>query len=176
MILQRIVLGLLSIAPMSGYDLKRHFDSTVNYFWSADKAQIYRTLAALVSDGLVEVQKVPGTAGPDRQEHRITPAGRAVLREWLVSDLDRQPERDAFLARVFFAGELDPADVSGLLQRRRDAALATLATLEAIRAANPEPDQSASRAERLRLATLDHGLRHTRTELEWLDNLEKEFR
>lgn len=171
-ILQRIILGLLSIAPMSGYDLKRQFDSSVNYFWSADKAQIYRTLATLVSDGLVEVRRVPGTAAPDRHEHRITRAGRRVLREWLTSDLDRQPERDAFLARIFFAGELEPAEVADLLHRRRQAAMATLASLEAIRDANPEP---ADRAERLRLATLDNGLRHTVAELEWLDSLEKEL-
>ncbi|GAB2635068.1 PadR family transcriptional regulator [Kribbella swartbergensis] len=173
MILQRIILGLLSIAPMSGYDLKRHFDSTINYFWSADKAQIYRTLATLVTDGLVEVEKVPGEAGPDRQVHRLTAAGRATLHEWLTSDLDRQPERDAFLARVFFAGDLDPSETSALLERRRHAARTTLATLEAIRANSPEPTD---RAGRLRLATLDNGLRHTRTELEWLESLEETLR
>ncbi|TWD72524.1 PadR family transcriptional regulator [Kribbella amoyensis] len=172
MILQRIILGFLAIGPMSGYDLKRHFDSTANNFWSADKAQIYRTLAALVADGLVAVRKVPGAAGPDRQEHRITAAGRATLHEWLVSELDRQPERDAFLARVFFAGELDAAEVAELLGRRRDAARALLTNLETIRDEAPEP---ATRAERVRLATLDNGLRHTRTELAWLDDVEKEL-
>jgi DNA-binding PadR family transcriptional regulator len=171
-ILQRIILGLLAIAPMSGYDLKRHFDSSINYFWSADKAQIYRTLSALVTDGLVEVRTVPGTAGPDRQEHHITPAGRAALHEWLISDLDRRPERHAFLARVFFAADLDPADAATLLERRRQATRTMLANLEAIRDAEPEP---ADRAARLRLATLDNGLRHVRTELAWLDDLEKEL-
>ncbi len=172
MILQRVILGLLSIAPMSGYDLKRHFDSTVNYFWSADKAQIYRTLAALVTDGLVEVRKVAGTAGPDRQEHHLTAAGRAALHDWLVSDLDRQPERNAFLARVFFAGDLDDAELAELLERQREAARTTLATLSAVRKETTKPT---TRAERLRLATLDNGLRHTRAELAWLDALAKEL-
>ncbi|ONI66831.1 PadR family transcriptional regulator [Kribbella sp. ALI-6-A] len=172
MVLQRIILGMLAIAPMSGYDLKRHFDSTVNYFWSADKAQVYRTLAALVTEGLVEVRKVPGTAGPDRQEHHLTAAGRARLHDWLVSDLDRQPERNAFLARVFFAGELDSEELTALLERQREAARTTLATLKAVRKSTPEPTD---RAERLRLATLDNGLRHARAELAWLDALEKEL-
>ncbi|MFC7404943.1 PadR family transcriptional regulator [Georgenia alba] len=173
MILQRIILGLLAIAPMSGYDLKRRFDSAVNYFWSADKAQIYRSLAALVGDGLVAVEKVPGRAGPDRQEHRITPEGRRALREWLTSELDRQPERDAFLARVFFAGDLDPDELATLLARQRAETRALLASLEAIREATPAP---ADRAARLRLATLERGLRHVHTELEWLDDLEKSLR
>lgn len=172
-ILQRIILGFLAIGPLTGYDLKRHFDSTVNYFWAADKAQIYRTLAALVSEGLAEVRTVPGVGGPSRQEHHITAAGRAALHEWLTSDLDRPLERDAFLARVFFADDLSPAEMAGLLEQRRAAARATLAALELVRDSTGKPRD---RAERLRLATLDNGLRHTRTELEWLDSLMEEFR
>ncbi|WP_433005421.1 PadR family transcriptional regulator [Kribbella sp. CA-294648] len=173
MILQRIILGFLAIAPLTGYDLKRHFDSTVNYFWSADKAQIYRTLAALVSEGLAEVRTVPGVGGPSRQEHHITAAGRAALHEWLTSDLDRPLERNAFLARVFFADDLLPEEIAELLEQQRSAAQATLATLELVRDSTAEPHD---RAGRLRLATLDNGLRHTRTELEWLDSLIEELR
>lgn len=170
--MQRIILGFLAIRPLTGYDLKRHFDSTVNYFWSADKAQIYRTLAALVSEGLAEARTVPGVGGPSRQEHHITAAGRAALHEWLTSDLDQSPERNAFLARVFFADDLSPAEIAELVEKRRSAARATLATLELVRDSTPEPSD---RAGRLRLATLDSGLRHTRTELEWLDSLMEEL-
>jgi DNA-binding PadR family transcriptional regulator len=172
-ILQRIILGFLAMGPLTGYDLKRHFDSTVDYFWSADKAQIYRTLAALVSEGLAEVRTVPGVGGPSRQEHHITAAGRAALHEWLTSDLDQSPEHNSFLARVFFADDLSPAEIAGLLEQRRSAVRATLAALELVRDSAPEPHD---RAGRLRLATLDNGLRHTRTELEWLDSLMEELR
>lgn len=169
MILSRIILGMLAIAPMTGSDLKRHFDSTVSHFWSADKAQIYRTLGALVEQGLASVTVVPGTNAPDRQEHRLTDAGREALDAWLKSDLDRQPEREAFLARVFLSDVLDDAAVTALLERRRAAALSQLAELEGIRDAAPAPE---GRGQRLRLATLDHGIRHVRTELEWLDAVE----
>ena len=172
MILSRIILGLLAIAPMSGADLKRHFDTTVNHFWSADKAQIYRTLAALVEDGLAVVTVVPGTTAPDRQEHRLTDAGRAALVAWLDADLDRQPERDAFIARLFLAESLDDEGVGRLLERRRAAALERLDALQAIEAA---AGPARSRGEHLRLATLDHGLRHLRTELEWLDTVEEQL-
>ncbi|SFS15003.1 transcriptional regulator, PadR family [Agrococcus baldri] len=172
MILSRIILGLLAIAPLSGADLKRHFDSTVNHFWSADKAQIYRTLAALVAEGLASVTVVPGTGAPDSQEHRITDAGRAALVAWLTSELDRQPERDAFIARIFLAESLDDEAVGRLLELRRSAALGQLAALEAIEAST---GPARTRGEHLRLATLDHGLRHVRTELEWLDIVEEQL-
>ena len=173
MILSRIILGMLAIAPMTGFDLKRHFDSTVAHLWSADKAQIYRTLAALVEQGLASVTVVPGTNAPDRQEHHLTDAGREALVAWLRSDLDRQPEREPFLARVFLADALDDEDVAALVARRRTAARERLAVYEGIRAATPAADD---RGQRLRLATLDHGIRHVRTELEWLDDLEEQLR
>ncbi|RPF21152.1 PadR family transcriptional regulator [Myceligenerans xiligouense] len=172
MILARIILGLLDLAPMSGYDLKRHFDTTINHFWTADRAQIYRTLGRLVEDGLVTVETVAGAKAPDKHEHRITEQGRATLREWLGSDLDRQPERDAFLARLFFAGSLDDAELGDLLARHRAATREQLDALEAIRAAAPPP---ADRRARLRIATLHCGLARGRAELAWLDEITKEL-
>ena len=172
MILARIILGLLDIAPMSGYDVKRYVDTVVTHFWTADKSQVYRTLAGLVADGLARIETVRGTSAPDRLVHHITESGRTALHEWLVSDLDRQPERDPFLARAFFAGGLDDDELGELLARRRAAADQLVAALGAMRENTPAPRD---KAERLRLATLDNGLRHARTELEWLDDVTREL-
>jgi DNA-binding PadR family transcriptional regulator len=171
MVLSRIILGLLAIAPMTGYDLKRHFDSTVGHFWSADKAQIYRTLAQLVADGCAEVEKVAGSGAPDRQEHRITAAGQAALAAWLASEPERHVERDPFLARVFFGADLDDDGLRSLFAGRREAVQARLARFEQMRAETVAPDRGA----RLRFATLDHGIAHLRTELAWLDAIEEEL-
>ncbi|MGM1029400.1 MAG: PadR family transcriptional regulator [Actinomycetota bacterium] len=172
MILSRIILGLLAIAPMTGSDLKRHFDASIAHLWAADKAQIYRTLASLVDQGFATVTVVPGTNAPDRQEHHLTDAGREALVAWLRSELDRQPEREPFLARVFLADALDDAGVAALVDRRRSAALEQVALYEGIRDATPAAE---SRGDRLRLATLDNGIRHVRTELAWLDSLEEQL-
>jgi DNA-binding PadR family transcriptional regulator len=169
-ILSRIILGLLAIAPMTGYDLKRHFDSTVGHFWVADKAQIYRTLARLVAEGYAEVETVAGSGAPDRQEHRITAGGRAALTAWLASEPERHVERDPFLARVFFGADLDDDGLRSLFARRREAVQAQLKRFERTRAETTAPDRGA----RLRLATLDNGIAHLRTELAWLDAAEEE--
>lgn len=171
MVLARIILGLLAIAPMTGYDLKRHFDSTVGHFWAADKAQIYRTLAQLVADGFAEVETVAGEGAPDRQEHRITAAGRAALAAWLASPPERHVERDPFLARVFFGDGLDDDGLRALFERRRALAQTRLAGFEQLRAEIEAPD----RGTRLRLATLDHGIAQLRAELTWLDTVETEI-
>lgn len=170
MILARIILGYLSIGPMTGYDLKRHFDSSAAYFWSADKAQIYRTLATLVTDGLAETEVVPGDGAPDRVLHRITPAGRSALATWLDSPLDRQPERDPFLARLFFAGD-DAELVHQLVTARRALASTFVRELEQVRADTPQVDRSENPAAWLRIKTLEHGIASGRQELSWLDSL-----
>ena len=94
MILARLILGLLSLAPMTGYELKKHFDSSINHFWNADKAQIYRTLAQLVKDGHATVTTVAQRNYPDRQEHHITDAGREALVEWLGGEVTAHTPRE----------------------------------------------------------------------------------
>ncbi|MGO3483520.1 MAG: PadR family transcriptional regulator, partial [Cellulosimicrobium funkei] len=106
MVLRYLVLGLLTVRPMTGYDLKRAFDTSVHHFWAADRSQLYRTLAALVDAGLAEVEVVPQESYPDRKVHTITAAGRAALRDWLAAPLEPEDAREPFLGRLFFADQL----------------------------------------------------------------------
>ncbi|WP_265520720.1 PadR family transcriptional regulator [Oerskovia flava] len=182
MVLRYLVLGLLTVRPMTGYDLKRAFDSSVQHFWAADRSQLYRTLAGLVDAGLAEVEVVPQESYPDRKVHRITPAGLAALREWLASPLEAEDSREPFLGRLFFADQLDDDGVRTLLATRRAQAEATIVglTAEAERVARHvgaadravEPDRGLA----LRLATLRNGLAHARAELDWLAETEREVR
>ena len=68
---------------------------------------------------------------------------------------------------------LGDADVVALVERRRAAAREQLAVYEGIRESTPAAQ---TRGQRLRLATLDHGIRHITTELAWLDDLEEQLR
>ncbi len=47
------ILGMLSIAPMSGYDMKKRFDSSVAHFWNENYGHIYPVLGRLEKEGLV---------------------------------------------------------------------------------------------------------------------------
>ncbi|MDO5745574.1 MAG: PadR family transcriptional regulator [Micrococcaceae bacterium] len=168
MILARLILGLLSLSPMTGYELKKHFDSSINHFWNADKAQIYRTLAQLVKNGHATVTTIAQKNYPDRQEHHITALGRQVLVEWLEGEVTAHTPREPFLARVFFAGELDRGSVLGMIQARREA---TQAVLDDYLSQREDIDMRAAADRRsfLMAATLDNGIRHAAAELEWLD-------
>ncbi|MET0725587.1 MAG: PadR family transcriptional regulator [Leifsonia sp.] len=170
MSMRHAILGLLDLSPLTGYDVKRHFDATIGHFWTGDQAQIYRTLDRIVADGLADVEVVEQSTRPNRRLHRITAAGRAELDAWLRAPLEDSPVRDAFLARVFFAGRLDEKAAAALFAERRIAVLTKLDALDALRRSEPDPRD---RAGRLRLATLANGISHLRTELAWLDETEE---
>ncbi|WP_461636292.1 PadR family transcriptional regulator [Glutamicibacter soli] len=168
MVLARLILGLLCLSPMTGYELKKHFDSSINHFWNADKAQIYRTLAQLVDQGNATVRTVPQSNYPDRQEHHITEAGREVLNQWLSSGAARSPERDPFMGQVFFAAELEREGIEQLLLERRQATQYVLDDYLSQRE-GIDMRAAADRRSFLMAATLDHAIRQQAAELEWLD-------
>lgn len=174
MSLRHALLGLLSLQPMSGYDLKKAIDASVTHFWTADQSQVYRALSGLVTDGLVERSTIEQSDRPNRHLHTITAAGLAELDAWIRSPLDPELAREPFLARLFFADRLGDAAVLDLLAARRAVVRATLEELSAIEV--PAVSASLTRGELLRIATLGNGLAHARAELEWIDELADRLR
>jgi PadR family transcriptional regulator, regulatory protein AphA len=166
MSLRHAILGILSIQPMSGYDLKKTIDQSVGHFWTADQSQVYRTLAALVEDGLASRRTVAQDERPNLHLHTVTDRGLVALDEWLASPLQTPPMREPFLARLFFADRMPPEAIRELLEVRRREVGEQLAALEAIAVSVDDADIG----QVLRLATLANGIAHAKTELEWLDD------
>jgi len=177
MSLKHAVLGFLAIEPMSGYDLKKAFDASVGHFWTADQAQIYRTLARLVEEGMVEIRQVAQDRRPDRNEHRLTNSGTIELDTWLATAASAWPTREPFLLRIFFAGRLDRELVQTMLVQRIEEGEQLLATLIATGSTidHESADTTIDFEAKLRLATLDNGLRHVRAEIAWATTLLKQI-
>jgi len=111
MSLDKAILGFLSYRPLSGYDLKKIFDSSVRHFWYADQSQIYRTLATLTEEQLTTVEVVNQSEKPDRKVYHITPAGLNDLRGWLLGPFPLQQSHSGPLVQVFFSGKLSDEEV-----------------------------------------------------------------
>lgn len=95
MSLRFALLALLSVDPMTGYDLHKRFDSSVGHVWYAPDSQIYPELRKMEADGVVTADEVPwGTKGTKREYH-ITQAGRDALRDWMNTTLPYARFRDA---------------------------------------------------------------------------------
>jgi len=173
MSLEFAILGFLNYQPYTGYDLKKIFDTSVHHFWPADQSQIYRTLARLTAQGLVEVERVPQEDRPDRKVYTITDAGRTELRRWLVGPPPLEGPRSAPLIQVFFAGQLSDAEVLTKFEGFAELMRASLAQYEQIpgRAVPFRREIDSQREDFFWNLTLDNGIRNLRANLEWAEDV-----
>ena len=178
MSLEHAILGFLQYKPMSGYDLKKIFDTSVQHFWSADQSQIYRTLGRLAERDWVELEVVPQADRPDRKLYHITPAGGGELFRWLSTPTPYENHRSAALIQVFFAAQLEDDQILAIFERQAEMVRQGLAQFEAI------PQQAMQYAEEINSArevyfwmlTLDAGLTSARAQLAWLERVIDDIR
>jgi DNA-binding PadR family transcriptional regulator len=105
------LLGLLSLGPQSGYDLKQLSSWSVGHFWREGYGQIYPALKAMTAAGLIR-RKTERTSGrPDRHVYSLTAAGRKKLNHWLGQPVVDEVPRNELLLKLFFGG-LSPVSVS----------------------------------------------------------------
>jgi PadR family transcriptional regulator, regulatory protein AphA len=170
--LENAILAFLDRESMTGYDLKtRCFDEAVGHLWTADQAQVYRTLERLAKRGLVRSKLVPQRGKPDRRVFSITPRGRDALGAWLHEGQEPAPVRDALLLRLTLAGSLPDGDLIGLLSQAREGYQARLEALRA-EATTPPPHCAApdDRGAELYRMTLGAAMSATRTAIDWIDD------
>ena len=103
------LLGLLSLGPMSGYDIRQLIPRSIGYFWNESYGQIYPGLKRLAAAGLVEKKTVRKRGGPDRHLYSLTAAGREQLREWLKLPVADEVPRNELLLKLFFGAHVSPS-------------------------------------------------------------------
>jgi PadR family transcriptional regulator, regulatory protein AphA len=126
------LLGLLSISPMSGYDMKKFTDISLGYFWSENYGHIYPILRKLEEEGLIRKHTEHTRGKPDRNVFRLTAKGEKVLDTWLEHPADKYPIRDEFLLKLFFGLRIPREAVEKKLREERKQIEAYLAELEAL--------------------------------------------
>jgi DNA-binding PadR family transcriptional regulator len=103
------ILGMLSICPKSGYDIKKSIEGSISNFWSESYGQIYPILKRLVSEKLVSKTVQRQSGRPDRHLYELTARGRAELRLWLSKTAAPKMQRNEFLLKLFFGEEVPAA-------------------------------------------------------------------
>ena len=173
MSLEYAILGFLNYLPLSGYDLKKMFDTSVQHFWPADQSQIYRTLRRLTGQGLIEMQVIHQEDRPDRKVYHITAAGQAQLQDWLQGMPPAEPNRSAALIQVFFCGQLPDEQIQAKFEAVAGMMRMILERYDHIPAQLEEYSAmvNSPRETFFWLLTLDLGLRTMRANLEWAENV-----
>jgi DNA-binding PadR family transcriptional regulator len=162
-----VVLGLVSIRPMTGYELTGFAERSIGNFFPLTRSHIYSELERLGRLGLLEATEIAQENAPTKRVYQITPAGSDKLQRWLEGMMTSEGRsRNLFLVRIFFGDRTTPERLTELLDE-----------FEA--AARFRRDQLAMMAEKLadwpasvfRRSTAIFGLRHQEANLEWVSEM-----
>src|SRR6056297_794957 len=85
------ILGMLTVSPMSGYDMKKFSEQSLTHFWHESFGNLYPRLKRLEADGLVRGRREARSQAPDATVYSLTEAGRDRFAAWLEED--PEPER-----------------------------------------------------------------------------------
>jgi len=99
------LLGLLTIEPMSGYDLGQMVRASIGHIWRESYGQIYPNLKKLATQGLVESKTEKQKGRPDRRVYSITKKGREQLARWLSIPPQAEIPRNEMLLKLFFGAQ-----------------------------------------------------------------------
>ena len=171
MSLEHAILGFLGTRPRSGYDLKtRCFDVEAKAFWSADQAQIYRTLERLTTLRLVKSTRRRQPGKPDRKVFELTASGRDSLASWTASAAPLSPPRHAFLMQIYFAAQGSDDVILDLLTQRRSAHQERLESLRGEAIALAQDTVLSPRVAAMHGVAYDGAIATERATIDWLDD------
>jgi DNA-binding PadR family transcriptional regulator len=170
MSLQHLILGVLKYGPLSGYDLNKAFQASVEHFWNTEQSQIYRALYKMHEAGWVEIEQVVQENMPSKKIYHLTEAGQEELQHWLATPLGLASIHEGWLGQLFFGVELPKDQLRRLLEARiarlqrqiqhfeQDIPVSATTYAESYRAHTDLPYW---------LLTLDYGLKKLYFDLQW---------
>ncbi|MFI2370283.1 PadR family transcriptional regulator [Streptomyces sp. NPDC018833] len=167
------LLALLEPGPRYGSQLRSEFESRTGATWPLNVGQVYTTLGRLERDGMV-VQDGEDEAG--HALYVITEKGRAELREWFATPVDRSsPPRDELAIKLAMAVGTPGVDIRAVIQSQRRhsvKAMQDYTRLKAQALAAIEGGGSQERDDVAWLLVLEQLIFQTEAEARWLDHCE----
>jgi len=166
-----ILLGLLSIKPMTGYDLKGFFDKSINFFWTAELSQIYKELSKLEAKGYISFEVLPQQGKPDKKVYSINGSGEQAFVDWLRDfPHNLTPiSRNEFLVRMFFSAKISKEETMLQLSRyirQQEQDLVTFQQIEE-KLTNLIENDKENKEYKYRRFTVRRGIQFTQTEINW---------
>jgi len=166
---QYAILGLLTIEPMSGYDLGKNLPETLNYFWAESNGQIYPALKRLVADDLIAAVATQPVGRRVKQKYALTPAGRKRLEEWLAKPPRLQPPRNELLLKVFLGHSAPKGALTEHIARIKRQHEETLALFKSGRD-SLRKEHAGSSHFRYWMLCLEHGIRMRQAQIDWCNS------
>jgi PadR family transcriptional regulator, regulatory protein AphA len=163
-----VLLGLLAIEPMSGYDLGLTIRGSIGHFWNESYGQIYPNLKKLAGGGFVTCKTERKKGKPDRRVYSITEKGHERLTAWLTVPPQPEIPRNELLLKLFFGEQVPTQVLIGYVERMAEERRALLELLERAEREEIDHNQHYPGAPYWRIAA-HFGQMEMRAHLHWAD-------
>ena len=157
------LLGFLHEGPMTGWDLVGRAQERIGDFWSLTRSQVYRELAAMEAEDLIEAG---AREMRDRRPYSLTEAGRTAFAEWVGREPGPESIRYPLLLTIAFGRHVPAERMTEFVSAHREAHVERLASYE-----RAHEEMLAEGADPYARATLEFGLTYERAVLTWFDGL-----
>ena len=127
------LLGFLYQQPRHGYEIHQQLlaSAGVGLVWRVKQSKVYTLLHKLEQKGYVTAVTDPGDAYPPRKILHLTPDGEAIFRNWVQTPVPQAHKmRQEFMAKLYFAAQIDAPAAMALIARQRQQCQAWLATAQ----------------------------------------------
>ena len=103
-----VILGLLEHENLTGYDIKKQIDGSINFFWKASFGSIYPALKDLEKNDLIKIKENNSKNKREKIVYSITPKGHEKLINWLKNSKSTNDLKYETLLKLFFGGATSP--------------------------------------------------------------------
>ena len=163
------LMGLLTFSPMSGYDIKKLFEKSLNYFWRESYGQIYPTLKKLTAEGMTESRREHLPGERDKIVYALKPEGLVAFEDWLREPAEPMRERNELLLKLFFGRHSEPEINIHHLREARGINTRRLGEYEELEA-RLKTDYAGDPDQPYWLIALAYGLEITRAQIAWCES------
>jgi len=178
--MDNIILGLLMIKPMTGYEIRIYIKTYFSMMCSDSAGSFQVALQKLQGSGLIECDEYV-EKGVNKKMYTITDIGRKQFFTWEAQPMNHKKAKNLELAKLFFLGMLDIKKRSPLLSRYVQELLAEKQLFVELKkdinqSIVPQYEQLSENAKSMdmykyQMMTLDYGIAAIEFEIHWYSKI-----
>lgn len=175
--MEYLVLGLLILSPMTGYQLQQFIKQNLSLICSHSAGSVQAALAKLEREGHIAAAET--TQGRRRKKtFSITETGRAAFSAWVAQPMQAEKVKNMELSRLFFLGLARPEERTAAIRdyiRQMEETQAVLRAIQVrfrqVRKASMPPGQDWDAIFRFQGYTIEYGIAAAQFERDWYRRL-----
>ena len=179
--MEYLILGLLLLAPMTGYELQRFIKQNLALICSSSAGSVQTALAKLEKEGRIAAAEA--MEGRRRKKtFSITPAGRQAFDAWVSRPMQAGRVKNMELGRLFFLGLARPdqraAAIRDYIRQMEEMETVLTAIREQFRKAQAgplPPGRDWNEVFRFQGYTIEYGIAAAEFERQWYGRLLREL-